>query len=145
MKLDNTKYEKIYQQHSKPSKLWKNVTWAFIIGGLICTVAEAIKQGYITMGLSEKELPIALSITMVLIGVALTAFRIYRKLAKVAGAGTLVPITGFANAIASAAVEFKSEGLIFGTCVKMFTIAGPVLVCGVATSIIYGLILCILR
>lgn len=145
MKLDNTKYEKIYQQHSKPSPMWKNITWAFVIGGLICTVAEAIKQGYLSMGLTEKAVATALPITMVLIGVVLTALRIYRKLAKLAGGGTLVPITGFANAIASAAVEFKSEGLILGTCVKMFTIAGPVLVCGVAASILYGLILCIMR
>ena len=116
----------------------KDIVLAFLIGGAICTVGQAIKEYFIS--LDEKAVSSALSITMIFLGVLLTDLRIYPKIAKYAGAGTIVPITGFANSIASPAVEYKTEGLVLGTCVKMFTIAGPVLVCGLSASVVYGLI-----
>ena len=118
----------------------KDIVLAFLIGGAICTVGQAIKEYFISLGLDEKAVSSALSITMIFLGVLFTDLRIYPKIAKDAGAGTIVPITGFANSIASPAVEYKTEGLVLGTCVKMFTIAGPVLVCGLSASVVYGLI-----
>lgn len=145
MKLDKEQYEKIYQKHSGRSNLIADCLWAFFTGGVICTIGEIIRQMYISNNMTQKAVPAAVSITMVFMGVALTAFKVYHKIADKAGAGTLVPITGFANAVSSAAVEFKSEGIVLGTCVKMFTIAGPVIVFGTSASIIYGLILLIMR
>ena len=113
------------------------------MGGLICSIGQAFRQLYDSIGLAKDDAATAVSITLVFVGVFLTAIRVYEKLAKFSGAGTLVPITGFANSMASPAIEFKSEGFILGTCVKMFTIAGPVLALGVAASVVYGLILLI--
>lgn len=122
----------------------KDIILAFLVGGAICTIGQAIKNFFISRGLDEKAVSSALSITLVFLGVFLTDIRVYPKLAKFAGAGTIVPITGFANSIAAPAVEYKTEGLVLGTCVKMFTIAGPVLVCGITASVIYGLLYYIL-
>ncbi|WP_458862773.1 SpoVA/SpoVAEb family sporulation membrane protein [Acidaminobacterium chupaoyuni] len=140
MKITNEEYKKIYQKASPRSPMLKDVVMAFLVGGAICTFAQFIKNYYISLGWGQKTVASALSITMVFLGVLLTDLRIYPKLAKYAGAGTIVPITGFANSIAAPAVEFKTEGLVLGTCVKMFTIAGPVLVCGVTASMLYGLL-----
>lgn len=114
---------------------------AFLVGGLLCTIGQGFRTLYENLGLSEQGVAAAVAITMVGIGVLLTALGIYEKIAKRAGAGTLVPITGFANSVASPALEFRTEGMILGTCVKMFTIAGPVLVLGISASVLYGLIL----
>lgn len=145
MKNNNTEYKKIYEKYSPLSKTPMNMVWAFVVGGAICALAQLIKNAYLYFGMTEKASATALPITMVFLGVLFTVLGLYKKLAKRAGAGTIVPITGFANSIASAAVEFKPEGLVFGTCVKMFTIAGPVIVFGVSASVLYGLILCILK
>ena len=123
----------------------KDIVLAFLIGGAICTVGQAIKEYFISLGLDEKAVSSALSITMIFLGVLLTDLRIYPKIAKYAGAGTIVPITGFANAMVAPALEFKSEGFITGTAAKLFIIAGPVLVFGISASVIYGLILCLLQ
>lgn len=113
---------------------------AFLIGGLICTLGEVIVQLVVMAGMEQKEARLVCSISLILTSVVLTGFNVYDDIAKHAGAGTLVPITGFANAIASPAIEFKTEGLVTGLAAKMFVIAGPVLVYGITASAIYGLV-----
>ena len=121
-----------------------NCLAAFLIGGLICCVGQLINQLYTMAGLDSRDAATACSITLVFIGVLLTALGLYDNIAKRAGAGTLVPITGFANSVAAPALEFKTEGFITGTAAKMFIIAGPVIVYGVSASVLYGLILCLI-
>lgn len=137
-------YQQMVQKHCKPSPLGKNMLWAFAVGGAICTLGQAILEFFKTTGLSEKDAASAVSITLIALSALLTGLHLYEKLAKHAGAGTLVPITGFSNSVASPSLEFKTEGLILGTAAKMFVIAGPVLVYGISASIIYGIILVIL-
>ena len=143
MKLTKQEYQKLYEKASPPSPSYKNIPAAFVVGGLLCTLGQGFRTFFESLGLSEKGVVAAVAICMVFLGVFLTAIGVYEKLAKHAGAGTLVPITGFANSVASPALEFKTEGMILGTCVKMFTIAGPVLVLGISASVLYGLILVI--
>lgn len=145
MKLTKEQYKDIYRQHTGSSNLFADCLWAFFVGGGICTIGEIFRNLYTSWGLTKEAVSTAVPITMVFLGVLLTVFRVYHKIADKAGAGTLVPITGFANAVASASVEFKAEGIILGTCVKMFTIAGPVIACGTSASILYGLILLLIR
>lgn len=118
---------------------------AFIVGGIICTIGQVISNICKNAGFDEKEAGAITAITLIFLGAFLTGLNIYSKIAKYAGAGTLVPITGFANSIVAPAMEFKKEGYIMGTGVKMFTIAGPVLVFGISASVIYGLIIYILN
>ena len=143
MKLSKQEYQKLYEKASPPSPSYKNIPIAFLVGGLLCVIGQGFRTLYENAGLSEQGVAAAVAISMVAIGVVLPALGVYDKIAKHAGAGTLVPITGFANSVASPALEFKTEGMILGTCVKMFTIAGPVLVLGVSASVLYGLILVI--
>lgn len=117
--------------------------WAFVVGGAICTLGQGIMEFWKAVGLNEKDAATATSITLVALSALLTGLHLYEKLAKHAGAGTLVPITGFSNSVASPALEFKSEGFVLGTGAKMFTIAGPVIVYGISASILYGIILVI--
>ena len=114
---------------------------AFLVGGAICCLGQLIITGYKALGLDEEMASTAASMTLVALSALFTGLSLYDNLAKHAGAGTLVPITGFANSVAAPALEFKSEGVILGTCVKMFTIAGPVLVFGITASVLYGLFL----
>ena len=126
---------------SKKSPIVKNTTLAFIIGGLICVVGQAFSDLYSkVLSLDEELVKTAVPITMIFLGALFTALNLYPKLAKYAGAGTIVPITGFANAISSPAMEFRREGLILGLAAKMFVVAGPVLVYGIASSVVVGLI-----
>ena len=125
--------------------MWKDCLNAFWIGGLICAIGQAIMNGYLALGLDKDSAGTAMSMTLVAISALLTGLSLYDNIAKHAGAGTLVPITGFANAMVSPAVEFKSEGLITGTAAKLFTVAGPVLVFGISASVVYGLVLCLLQ
>lgn len=127
------------------SPLLKNMLIAFLVGGAICAIGQGIQDFYKLMGLTQQDASTSTSMTLIFIGAALTGMKIYDNLAKHAGAGTLVPITGFANSIVAPALEFKSEGFILGMSVKMFSIAGPVLVFGIASSVAYGLILWIFR
>jgi len=113
---------------------------AFVVGGLICTLGQVLVNCYSTLGLDKDAAGSAASMTLVALSALLTGLSLYDNLAKHAGAGTLVPITGFANAIAAPAIEFKTEGMILGTAAKMFTIAGPVIVYGLAASVVYGFI-----
>ena len=140
MKMTKQEYAQYVKEMSPNSPIWKDVLLAFVVGGLICTVGQAVLNGFTAMGLDETNAGTATSIVMVFLSAVFTGLSLYDNLAKHAGAGTLVPITGFANAVVSPAVEFKSEGFILGVGAKMFTIAGPVIVYGVAASVIYGLI-----
>ena len=141
MKLDRREYQTLYQKKSPPSPSKKTVPAAFTAGGAICLLGQVLKTLYQNAGLEEKAAGTAVSASLIFVGVALTACRLFEKLAKFAGAGTLVPITGFSNAIAAPAMEFKTEGFVLGTCVKMFSIAGPVLTFGISASVVYGLLL----
>ena len=141
MKLNRTEYRSLYQKASPSSPSLRNVPAAFVTGGAICALGQALKTLFLQAGLTEHSTAAAVSCALIFLGVALTAARLFEKLAKWAGAGTLVPITGFANAIAAPAMEFKTEGFVLGTCVKMFSIAGPVLTFGISASVLYGLIL----
>lgn len=145
MELSNEEYSKLVSSKAKPSPLGKNMVWAFCTGGAICVLGQILLEMYQSWGLSKDSASTAVSVTLIALSALLTALGQFDQLAKHAGAGTLVPITGFANAMVSPALEFKSEGYITGTAAKMFTVAGPVLVYGITASVIYGLILSLLR
>ena len=138
--MTEKEYAKLVKDMSPKSPLWKDCLWAFLIGGLICTIGQLIMNGYLALGMEKEEAGTAMSMTLVALSALLTGLSLYDNIAKHAGAGTLVPITGFANAVSSAAIEFKTEGFILGVGAKMFTIAGPVIVYGVSASVAYGLI-----
>ena len=138
--MTEKQYARLVEDMSPKSPSWKNCLNAFWIGGLICAIGQGILNGYLALGLDKEAAGTAMSMTLVAISALLTGLSLYDDIAKHAGAGTLVPITGFANAISAPAVEFKTEGLVLGTAAKMFTIAGPVIVYGVSASVVYGLI-----
>ena len=133
-------YQKIVSELAKPSPMGKDCFHAFWIGGLICALGQLLINCYTWLGLEKTQASTAASMSLVFLSALLTGLSLYDDIAKHAGAGTLVPITGFANAIAAPAVEFKTEGFILGVGAKMFTIAGPVIVYGVSASVVYGLI-----
>ena len=137
-------YQALVKQMSPPSPIVKNTALAFLVGGAICTVGQLLSHGYGTLGLDTADAGTATSVTLVFLSVVLTSLGLYHRLARYAGAGTLVPITGFANAVASPAIDFRAEGIVTGTAVKMFTVAGPVIVFGTAASVVYGLVLYLL-
>ena len=138
--MTEKQYGKLVQELSPPSPIGKDCLWAFTVGGLICTLGQFFINWYTSLGLEKQDASTAASMTLVALSALATGLSLYDNLAKHAGAGTLVPITGFANAIAAPAVEFKTEGFILGVGAKMFTIAGPVIVYGVSASVVYGLI-----
>ena len=144
MDMTPKEYQQYVQEKSKKSPILKDVALAFVIGGLICVVGQAIQNGWSAAGLHEEDAGTATSCTLVLLSALLTGFNLYNKLARFGGAGTLVPITGFANAVVSPAIDFKSEGFVTGMAAKMFTVAGPVIVFGTLASAIYGVILMLL-
>lgn len=144
MKLTNQDYGKLVSERAKPSPMGKNMVWAFLVGGGICAAGQGLMEFCLSRGMEREQAGAVVSITLIFIAAVLTGLGIFDKIAKRAGAGTLVPITGFANAMVSPALEFKSEGLVTGTAAKLFTVAGPVLVFGIGASVIYGLILCLL-
>ena len=128
------------EQYAPKSPIVKDCAWAFVIGGLICAFGQGLIETYLALGI-EKEIATGLcSVSLVFLSTLFTGFGLYDDLATHAGAGTLVPITGFANAVASPAIEFKTEGLVLGTGAKMFVIAGPVIVYGISASVVYGII-----
>ena len=138
--MTEKQYGKLVQDMSPKSPMWKDCLNAFWIGGSICLLGQLIMNGYQALGLDETNAGTSTSMTLVALSALLTGLSLYDNIAKHAGAGTLVPITGFANSIAAPAVEFKTEGFILGVGAKMFTIAGPVIVYGVSASVGYGLI-----
>lgn len=144
MDMSPQEYQAYIKKKQEPSPLVKNVVIAFVVGGAICMLGQLLTNGFKSMGLDTEDAGTATSISLVFLSAVLTALGLYHRLARFAGAGTLVPITGFANAVAAPAVEFKSEGLVTGTAVKLFSIAGPVIAYGVAASVVYGLLLVLL-
>ena len=145
MEPDKRKYAALLARKSPPSPLLRDCVMAFLFGGGICTVGEGVRMFWLSRGMDTDDTAAATAITMVFFGALLTYLHLYDKLAKHAGAGTIVPITGFANAIVSPAIEYKSEGLVLGLGAKLFVIAGPVLVYGITASVIYGLVLFFLK
>jgi stage V sporulation protein AC len=139
--MKQEEYGKLVEKTSPNTKILKNCVFAFLIGGLICALGQLIFNLYTMWGLELMNARAVTSVTLVAIAAILTAFHIYDDIAKVGGAGSLVPITGFSNAVASPAIEFKNEGYVMGVGGKMFVIAGPVLVYGVLVSSLYGVIL----
>ena len=140
-KITNQEYAALVKQRAGKSPLGRDMAWAFLVGGAICALGQYLLNLYQRLGLDQDGAGAATSITLIGAAALLTGLGWFDKLAKRAGAGTLVPITGFANAMVSPALEFKSEGLITGTAAKLFVVAGPVLVFGISASVIYGLIL----
>ena len=138
--MTERQYGRLVKEMSPRSPMWRDCLNAFLAGGLICAIGQGILNGYMALGLDKEASGTAASMTLVALSALLTGLSLYDNIAKFAGAGTLVPITGFANSIAAPAVEFRTEGLILGVGAKMFTIAGPVIVYGVAASVVYGLI-----
>ncbi len=143
MDMTNQEYSRYVEQKAKPSPIWKNLTWAFCAGGLICTGGQALLNLYRGCGLSEGDAGTAVSVTIIFLAALFTGLGWFDRLAKHAGAGTLVPITGFANAVVAPALEFRSEGLVMGVGARMFAIAGPVLAYGISAAVLYGLVLCL--
>ncbi len=139
VKYTRKEYTSYVERKSPDSRLWKNMLTAFVTGGLICVIGQAFSDFYKNiLQFDDNAVKTAVSITMIFLGALFTGLNLYNKLAKFAGAGTLVPITGFANAIVSPAMEFKREGYVLGLAAKMFTIAGPVLVYGITASTAVG-------
>lgn len=140
MSVSPDEYKKMGEKAVPKTKSTKNLAGAFFIGGTICTIGQAVLNFYLNAGLSTPSASTACSITLIGLSALLTGFGVYDKIAKFGGGGTLVPITGFANAVVSPAMEYKSEGFVLGLGVKIFTIAGPVIVYGVLASVVYGII-----
>ena len=138
--MTEKQYAKLVEEMAPKSPMGRDCLNAFVVGGLICVIGQFFLNFYTNLGLDKDNAGTATSMTLVAISALLTGLSLYDNLAKHAGAGTLVPITGFANAIAAPAIEFKTEGMILGTAAKMFTIAGPVIVYGLTASVVYGLI-----
>ena len=138
--MTEKQYDQFVKELSPRSPAWKDCLWAFCVGGGICVLGQVFLNWYTSLGLEKSDASGAASMTLVAIAALLTGLSLFDNIAKRAGAGTLVPITGFANAIAAPAVEFKTEGFILGVGAKMFTIAGPVIVYGVSASVVYGVI-----
>lgn len=143
MNMTPKEYNRYVARLAKKSPLGKDLLNSFLIGGLICVIGQLILNGYTALELSEQDAAAATSVSLVFLSAVLTGLSVYDDLAKIAGAGTLVPITGFANAVVSPAIEFKAEGFITGMAAKMFIIAGPVIVYGTVASVLYGVILVI--
>lgn len=140
MKMSKSEYAKYVSDKMPPSPIIKDCIMAFLFGGLICCIGQLIGERWRAFGLGKDDAATAATISMVFLGALCTGLGFYDELARHGGAGTLVPITGFANAVASPALEFKTEGFVLGVGAKMFTIAGPVIVYGVSASVVYGLI-----
>lgn len=137
--LKKKEYKELVDKKTLPSKVLKNSTWAFFVGGSICMLGQFFRNTYESFGLNKELTGSAVSVTMIFLSVLLTGLNIYPKLAKHAGAGTIVPITGFANAVASPAIEAKTEGMVMGVGAKIFTIAGPVISYGITASVLAGI------
>lgn len=138
--MNNKEYQKYAEKKIPKPTYFKNIIYAFIIGGAICVFGQIIMNMLSKFGLDEKSVAVGTSIILVFVGSFLTGIGVYDKIAKIGGAGAAIPITGFANSIVSPAMEFKREGFIFGVAARMFNIAGPVLVYGVGSSVIVGIL-----
>ncbi len=145
MDMTKEEYREYAKRRAPRSQVRRNGVRAFLMGGTICCLGQFLIGLYVSLGLDREAAGTAASITLVLLSAMLTGLGVYDELAKLGGAGTLVPITGFANSVAAPALEFKTEGLVAGTGARMFVIAGPVLVYGIGSSVLYGLLLILFR
>ena len=145
MDMSPKEYQEYVKQKSKKSPIVKDTVLAFLIGGTICVIGQLIRNGWTAYGLAAEDAATATSISLVFLSVLLTALNLYNKLGRYGGAGTLVPITGFANAVSSPAIDFRAEGIVTGMAAKMFLVAGPVIVFGTAASAVYGVVLWIIK
>lgn len=143
MNMSKKEYNRYVARLAQKSPLGKDLLRSFLVGGLICVIGQLILNGFTALDLSEQDAAAATSVSLVFLSAVLTGLSVYDDIAKFVGAGTLVPITGFANAVVSPAIEFKAEGFVTGMAAKMFIIAGPVIVYGTVASVLYGLILVI--
>ena len=143
MNMSKKEYNRYVARLAQKSPLGKDLLRSFLVGGLFCVIGQLILNGFTALDLSEQDAAAATSVSLVFLSAVLTGLSVYDDIAKFAGAGTLVPITGFANAVVSPAIEFKAEGFVTGMAAKMFIIAGPVIVYGTVASVLYGLILVI--
>lgn len=144
MNMTPQEYQQYVKRSMKKSPMGKNVCLAFVTGGTICVLGQALLNGWKALGLSGDDAGTATSCTLVFLSALLTGLNLYSKLARFGGAGTLVPIIGFSNAVASPAIDFKSEGFVTGMAAKMFTVAGPVIAFGTLASVVYGVMLMLL-
>ena len=144
MDMTPKEYQEYVQQRAPKSPIVRDTALAFLVGGAICALGQLIQSGFLSMGLEKVDAGTATSVCLVALSALTTGLGLYTRLARFAGAGTLVPITGFANAVVSPALDFKSEGYVTGTAVKMFTVAGPVIAFGTAASVLYGAALMLL-
>lgn len=142
---DKKKYDEMVKRNSPPSPILKDFICAFVVGGIICVIGQILMEFFSYLGAGEEVTKMAVPSTLIFIASFLTGIGIFDKIAKHAGAGTLVPITGFSNAVSAPAIEFKNEGWILGVGAKMFTIAGPVIVYGTVASVVYGVIYWIIK
>lgn len=141
MQPNNKQYSQMVKKQSPPSPKLKDCALAFLVGGTICVLGQLLLELYsTTLALDEERAKVAVTVSLIFLSALLTALKIFNKIAKFAGAGTLVPITGFANAVVSPAIEFKAEGFVLGVGANMFKIAGPVIVYGTIASVIYGVV-----
>ena len=141
MEMSPQEYQEYVKQKSPKSPIVKDTAFAFVIGGAICALGQLIQNSYVSLGMERVDAGTATSVTLIALSALLTGLNLYNSLARYAGAGTLVPITGFANAVVSPAIDFKSEGFVTGMAAKMFTVAGPVIVFGTLSSAVYGVVL----
>lgn len=138
--MTDKEYQEYVDKKTPNSTLFKDMVWAFVVGGIICSIGQLISDGYKMLGFDTDIVSTATSVSLVFLGAFLTGIGVYDNIAKFAGAGTIVPITGFSNSVVSPAMEFKSEGLVLGVGAKMFVIAGPVLVYGITASVLAGIV-----
>ena len=141
MDLTPEAYQRYVKQKQEKSPLLKDTVLAFLVGGAICVLGQVVLNGFLASGLDKEDAATATSVALVLLSALLTGLKLYHRIARFGGAGTLVPITGFANAVVSPAIDFKAEGLITGMAAKMFLVAGPVIVFGTLASAVYGVVL----
>ena len=145
MDMSPKEYQEYVKQKSKKSPIVKDTILAFLIGGAICVMGQLIRNSWSAYGLAAEDAATATSVSLIFLSVLLTALNLYNKLGRYGGAGTLVPITGFANAVSSPAIDFRAEGIVTGMAAKMFLVAGPVIVFGTAASVVYGVVLWIIK
>ena len=144
MDMTPQEYSAYLKRIAPPSPIVKDTTLAFLTGGAICALGQLIQNGFLALGLEKSNAGTAVSISLIFLSALLTGLNRYNSIARFAGAGTLVPITGFANSVVSPAIDCKSEGFITGMAAKMFVVAGPVIVFGTLASVVYGVILMLL-
>ncbi len=138
--VKHTNYEDYVLQHSPKTKQWKNLLLAFLVGGAICTIGQLLIDLFVSLGVSPKDSAVYASCALVALAAIATGLGVYDLLGRFAGAGSTIPITGFSNAIVAPAIEFRSEGMIYGLGAKMFVVAGPVIVNGVSVSVFIALL-----